>query len=304
MAYRGRFAPTPSGPLHLGSLLTALAGYLQAKSQNGRWLLRMDDLDQPRCMAGADTEILHQLEAHGLHWDEPVRYQSAHETDYRAVLESLRMNDALYPCRCTRNELARDSSTGPDGPVYSGRCRETAAGATPHALRLKLDPATTLSLDDGWQGPLVRLTRQDIGDFVVRRADGQIAYQLACVIDEAAMGITEVVRGADLIGSSFRQILLMGRLGFALPRYRHLPVLLDRQGRKLSKQNRATALRNENASENLVTCLRLLAQAPPDSLLRETPETLLRWAVEHWKPDRVPKRQFISVHGAAQQVLA
>ncbi len=305
MAYRGRFAPTPSGALHLGSLVTALAGYLQARSQQGLWLLRMDDLDRPRCVAGADTEILRQLEAHGLHWDEPVRYQSAHEDDYRAALESLRANDVLYPCHCTRNQLAHDSFTGPDGPVYSGRCRKTVAWAEPHALRLKLAPRMTLSLDDGWQGSMVRRSRRDIGDFVVRRADGQIAYQLACVVDEAAMGITEVVRGADLIGSSFRQIALMQQLGHTAPRYRHLAVLVDRNGRKLSKQNHAAAIRNQNASENLVTCLRLLAQnPPPDSLCLETPETLMRWAIRHWNPGLVPKRQIIPIHGAAQQLLA
>ncbi len=303
MTYRGRFAPTPSGPLHLGSLLTALAGYLQAKSQNGQWLLRMDDLDRPRCVPGADTEIQRQLATHALQWDGSVRYQSAHEPEYRAALEKLHADDVLYACICTRAELARDSRPGADGPVYSGTCRGKSAANGPHALRLELKSAA-VQIDDGWQGALKRQTSNDIGDFIVRRADGQIGYQLACVVDEIAMGITEVVRGADLIGSSFRQIALMAQLKLEAPRYRHLPVLLDDQGRKLSKQNHAKPAQAETASANLATCLQILGQHPPAAIRQSTPAEVVTWAVSHWQPAQVPQQLAHRINGAAQQVLA
>lgn len=299
MNYRGRFAPTPSGPLHAGSLLTALASHLDAKSKGGIWLLRIDDLDTLRCAPGATDEILRQLEAHGLHWDDPVRYQSHHVREYEAALTTLRTRATLYPCRCTRADLKRDSRPGPDDAVYSGRCREADAAAGAHSLRVQMTTGA-LEIDDPTQGLLQRERRLDIGDFIVRRGDGAIAYQLACVVDEAAQGITDVVRGADLIGSSFRQTHLQGLLGLPSPRYRHLPVLLDAQGRKLSKQNHATPLAPEHASTQLFDTLRLLGQAVPPELAGAAPAALLAWATKHWNPSRIP-RQF---HGAAQQHLA
>jgi len=291
-SYRGRFAPTPSGPLHLGSLLTALAGFLQARIQSGLWFLRMDDLDAPRCVPGVDALIQRQLEVHALHWDGAVRYQSRHEADYRAALHELRLRESSYACVCTRAVLARDALAGPDGPVYAGTCRGHGESAAPHALRLKLDEEH-LQLEDAWQGRLTRHSLSDIGDFVLQRADGRIAYQLACVVDEQALGITEVVRGADLIGSSFRQIYLMRRMGLPAPSYRHLPVLLGQDGRKLSKQNHAAAADNDHASANLITCLRLLGQKPPDFILRDAPRHIVGWAIEHWDAGAVPKSQTI-----------
>jgi glutamyl-Q tRNA(Asp) synthetase len=283
--YRGRFAPTPSGPLHLGSLVTALAGFLQARVAGGRWLLRIDDLDAPRCVPGAAAQIQRQLEDHALDWDESPRLQSAHVDEYREALERLLRSGTLYACTCTRAQLARDSLAGPDGPVYAGTCR--GKQHTSGALRFRAG-AGIERLDDGWQGILERDIARDIGDFTVRRADDQVGYQLACVVDEAAQGITEVVRGADLLGSTFRQRLLKRALGLAQPRVRHLPVLLDAGGRKLSKQNHAAPVESNGGSMNLVHCLRYLEQQTPVALERATTREVVDWAVANWRPSRVP----------------
>lgn len=291
--YCGRFAPTASGPLHLGSLLTALAGFLQARRAGGRWLLRIDDLDGPRCRPEHADTILEQLTAHGLHWDGAVRWQSRHIADYESALRQLQQRARLYTCGCSRATLARQSRAGPDGPVYAGTCRDRALTAAGAAFRLEAG-AGVLHLADPWQPAIERNIERDIGDFVVRRADGQIGYQLACVVDEAAQAVTEVVRGADLIGSSLRQIVLMRRLAQSAPAYRHLPVLLDAEGNKLSKQNHAPPLDNAQAVANLLRCLALLGQAPPKALFDASVEELLGWSVEHWNSDALPRVRALS----------
>ncbi|MDP3859724.1 MAG: tRNA glutamyl-Q(34) synthetase GluQRS [Stagnimonas sp.] len=287
--YRGRFAPTPSGPLHLGSLLTALASWLDARAAQGRWLLRIDDLDRARCPPGASDLILRQLEAHGLYWDESPRWQSEHVEEYQQAFAELERRGHTYACYCTRALLAVESRAGPDGPVYSGRCR--LIGARPEAVaassRLRLEPEA-LELVDPIQGTLRRHSTRDIGDFVLRRADGVIGYQLACVLDEAAQGITEVLRGADLIGSSFRQRLLQRELGLRSPGYAHLPVLTGADGRKLSKQNGAAALDPDQPASNLRHCLQLLGQAEPEPGLPV--EQLLLGASQRWLRSSVPPR--------------
>lgn len=286
--YRGRFAPTPSGPLHLGSLLTALAGWLRARQAQGQWLLRIDDLDRARCPQGASAVILRQLEAHGLHWDEAPRLQSEHVEEYAAALEQLRALGTVYPCTCTRARLAAESRPGPDGPVYCGRCRQGPCDSTaPSALRW-LVPAGRLELQDPVQGRLWRDAETEIGDFVLRRSDGVYGYQLACVVDEQAQGITEVVRGADLIGSSLRQVLLLRALRSPVPAYVHLPVLTAAGGRKLSKQNGATALDEKTVGANLLLCLRALGQHPPADLRRAPTPEILDWALQHWRLGQVP----------------
>lgn len=292
--YRGRFAPTPSGPLHLGSLLTALASWLQARHRSGQWQLRMDDLDTPRCPPGMDREILRQLQAHGLTWDGDIRYQSAHLSEYQETLAGLIAAGATYPCRCTRAELARSSRPGPDHPVYSGHCRarNTSATAGPCSLRLQI-PALTIRLNDGIQGMVERQLELEIGDFIIRRSDGQFAYQLACAVDESAMAITEVVRGIDLLGSTFQQIHLLQRLGMPTPRYLHLPVIVDHQGRKLSKQNHAAALTDVEAPANLHRCLELLGQDLPSPTC--TQAQLLEQAARSWDPGRIPRTAQISI---------
>jgi glutamyl-Q tRNA(Asp) synthetase len=286
--YRGRFAPTPSGPLHLGSLLTALAGFLDARHARGRWLLRIDDLDHPRCPAGAADLILAQLEAHGLHWDESPRYQSQHLAEYQSCLSNLQNTGHVYSCHCTRAELARNGPHGADGPVYDGRCRTREFDAAGGTLRFR-SGVGTLELDDDIQGVQRRDVASDIGDFVVRRRDGIIGYHLASVIDERAQRITDVVRGADLTGSSLSQLRLFQQFGWQAPRYRHLPILLDSSGRKLSKQNHAPAIEIHQASDNLWQCLRWLGQEPPIELRGATPAALLSWATPRWRRDRVPR---------------
>jgi glutamyl-Q tRNA(Asp) synthetase len=292
--YRGRFAPTPSGPLHLGSLLTALASFLQAKAEKGQWLLRIDDLDTPRIAAGAEAHILHQLEAHGLYWDEKPRRQSEHLKEYQQAVDALRGRNKLYACHCTRAELAARSLPGPDGPVYAGNCQRLALSFADASVRLRVTDEE-LSFQDGWQGLQRRRMREDIGDTVILRRDGVHAYQLACAVDEHTQGITEVVRGADLLGSTFRQLYLMHLLRLRVPKYRHLPVLVDSEHRKLSKQNHAKPADDVRAGSNLMICLEWLGQKPPPALNKAPPAEILAWAIARWTPANVPQRMEIEV---------
>lgn len=301
--YRGRFAPTPSGPLHLGSLVTALASYLQARSHHGRWLLRIDDLDAPRCPPGMAARILRQLEAHALDWDGAPRYQSAHVEQYRTALATLQAQGRLYACTCSRADLKAHSLPGPDGLVYDGRCRDRQRAHGSLRLRVGNGP---LCFEDIWQGRQCRDQATEIGDAVLRRADGQIAYQLACVVDEQAQAITEVVRGADLLGSTLQQRCVQDALGITPPAYRHLPVLLDARGRKLSKQNHAPAVDEGVASANLHAALTLLGQSPPREAEDLAPAAILRWATLAWDAAKVPRSAQIEggiAYNAVQQSL-
>ena len=296
--YRGRFAPTPSGPLHLGSLLTALASWLCARVAGGDWLLRIDDLDTARCDPAWTARILRQLEAHGLHWDEAPRYQSQHTDDYAAALARLEDSHRLYACDCSRARLRASAlRKGMEGPVYDGHCRDRHLPPAGHALRLRTD-AGTQAFDDGWQGLQRCDPAEHIGDFIVRRRDGIVGYQLACAVDEQAQGITEVVRGADLLGSTFMQRQIGAALGYVSPRYRHLPVLVGSDGRKLSKQNHARAIDESAAGMRLHQCLRWLGQKPPDALATASVEEVLSWAVQHWRPGALPRGACINVEQA------
>lgn len=292
--YRGRFAPTPSGPLHLGSLLTALASYLQARHHGAEWLLRIDDLDGPRNTPGAVTTILAQLDAHGLCWDRTPRYQSQHIPEYEHALQQLRMHSALFACSCTRAQLKLSALPGSDDPVYPGTCRSRRLHEAGHALRLTTADEQ-LCFEDGLQGRQCRHARMQIGDFVLRRADGQIGYQLACAVDESAQQIGEVIRGADLLGSTFRQLLVQRALGQAPACYGHVPVLVARDGRKLSKQNHVLALQPDQAPHNLWHCLDLLGQSPPADLRGTSVTTLIEWGVAHWQLARVPRQASLTL---------
>ncbi len=264
----GRFAPSPTGPLHFGSLVAAVGSYLQAKSGNsGKWHLRIEDLDPPREAPGAVASILTTLERFGFRWDGQVEYQSQHGDRYQAALDRLIDSGHAYRCGCTRKEIADSALSGIEGPVYPGTCRNGVPdGKEGRAWRVRTD------------GEL----EQKIGDFVIRRADGYWAYQLAVVVDDAALGVTEVVRGADLIGSTSRQMHLQKLLGYPTPTYRHLPVVLGEDGRKLSKSLAAVPLGAGFEAAALVAALRFLGQQPPDALGSADPTAVWSWAMENW----------------------
>ncbi len=284
--YVGRFAPSPTGPLHFGSLVAALASWLDARAVDGVWLLRMEDLDKPREQPGAADAILRQLDALGLTWDGEVSYQSTRDARYREALDVLRRSGVTYPCGCTRREIA-DSTLAIDGArIYPGTCR---AGLPPgKAARTTRVRTTTDAIHfvDRILGECVQAIEREVGDFVVVRADALVAYQLAVVVDDADQGITDVVRGADLIDSTARQILLQQRLGFATPRYAHVPVAVDAAGEKLSKQTGAAPIDPSHRATSLAQTLRFLGHPPPIDL---PPNDLLPWAVAHWDVQRVPR---------------
>jgi glutamyl-Q tRNA(Asp) synthetase len=287
----------------MGSLFTALASYLQARAQGGRWLIRIDDLDTPRNVAGADSIILQQLEAHGLEWDEAPRYQTQHALEYRDALSTLLSQHKLYPCTCTRAELALTSISGPDGPVYAGTCRSKTIVSGKHALRLRVTD-NSLSFVDLLLGQQTHRLPREIGDFVVQRSDGILGYQLACAVDEAEQGITEVIRGADLLDSTFRQLYVQQQLKLPHARYGHLPVLVQPDGKKLSKQNHAEPIATSNASENLQRCLTALGQNPPAALIGAPPHEILSWAVPHWQMCRIPQKSALQwSNGPASGIL-
>jgi glutamyl-Q tRNA(Asp) synthetase len=287
----------------MGSLFTALASYLQARAQRGRWLIRMDDLDTPRNVAGADSVILRQLEAHGLEWDEAPRYQTLHIAEYRDALDVLQQQGLLYPCTCTRAELALTAIAGPDGPVYAGTCRGKIAGSEKHSLRLRV-AVESLSFVDLLLGHKTRNLPREIGDFVVQRSDGILGYQLACAVDEAGQGITEVIRGSDLLDSTFRQLYVQSLLKLPHAHYGHLPLLVWPNGKKLSKQNHADPIDASSAPSNLLKCLIVLGQNPPEALAGGPPGELLDWAVKHWQTGQIPQNAALQwSNGPASGIL-
>ena len=287
--YRGRFAPSPSGPLHFGSLVAALGSFLESRRQGGKWLLRMEDLDTPRCSKNAADEILRTLEAFGFIWDEPVVWQSQRQEAYATALEQLKRGGSVFGCACTRRELADSSLTADGAARYPGTCRDgLPPGKAARAWRFKVGGAR-IAFTDGIQGRIDCTLDTEVGDFVLLRADGIYAYQLAVVIDDAAAGITHVVRGADLLASTPRQIVLQQALGLPTPAYAHLPVALDVRGEKLSKQTLAAALDGSAAVPMLVAALAFLGQKPPPWLEQVTLNELWTWATEQWSPGQVPR---------------
>jgi len=286
---RGRFAPSPTGPLHFGSMVAAVGSFLQAKSRGGQWLVRIEDLDPPREAPGAADDILRTLEACGLHWDGAVMYQSRRQGVYEATLRMLERLDAIYPCACSRREIADSSMKGVDGPVYPGTCREgMAPGREPRAWRVKVN-GQIVEFADALQGRVRRQLASDFGDFVLRRADGFFAYQLAVVVDDAEQGVTEIVRGADLIESTPRQIHLQRLLGLPTPQYAHLPVALNARNEKLSKQTFAAPVDAARPQQLLFQVLRFLGQQPQAELVGNNLDDFWRWAVAHWRLERVPR---------------
>lgn len=283
----GRFAPSPTGPLHMGSLLAALASFLSARSCGGRWLLRMDDLDQARVVPEADRLILDTLLLFGLQWDGAVLYQSTRRAAYDCALTRLIAAHRVFACGCTRKE-AQAGPEGLEGPIYPGTCRcGLPSGREARSWRLRVDSAQ-ITVYDGVQHAYTQALATDVGDFVVRRADDVIAYQLATVVDDAHQGVTEVVRGADLLSSTPRQVLIAGFLDYPAVRYAHIPVIVDASGSKLGKSQGALALDHDAVVSQLWHCLMLLGQRPPEALRDGTRDSLLRWGVTHWDLARVP----------------
>lgn len=282
--YRGRFAPSPTGPLHFGSLVTALGSYLQARSEQGEWLVRMEDIDPPREQAGAADAILRALEAYGLYWDGPVLYQSTRHEAYDAALEKLAKNNLSFACGCSRKTIAASGA----GHIYPGTCRDgLPAGASPRAIRVRT-PDQPVSFTDVLQGQIDFNLQTDVGDFVVHRADGFYAYHLAVVVDDAEQGITEIVRGTDLLSSTPPQRYLQQCLGYPHPQYCHLPIAVNQQGQKLSKQTFAEPIDIQTPGPTLCKALRFLGQPLDSGLEKADPGLILEWATEQWNMRNVP----------------
>lgn len=278
--YRGRFAPSPTGPLHAGSLVAAVASYLDARAAGGEWHLRIEDVDAPRTVAGAADDILRTLESLGFAWDGPVVQQSQRREAYEAALSKLRAEGHLYRCRCSRREVADSALRGIEGAVYPGTCRSMGLGEdVDGADRFRVPPGD-VRFEDRRLGALSQDLAREIGDFVVKRRDGLHAYQLAVVVDDAECGVTDVVRGADLLWSTPRQVVLQRALGYRTPRYLHVPVVTNAAGEKLSKQTRAPAIAPGDASA-LRDALRFLGQPVPPG---GSPREMLDAAVKNWTP--------------------
>ena len=273
--YRGRFAPSPTGPLHAGSLVAALASFLDARHHNGQWQLRIDDIDPPRAVAGSIDAITEALLAHGLKWDGPVLYQSHSSPHYDSALDMLMSSGWLFRCLCTRATLDADGCCGQ-------HCEDHNIGVeTPHSLRVKVAPERLEGFSDRFLGKQSAPTETALKDFIVKRRDGLYAYQLAAAIDDAKPQFTHVVRGADLLESTHRQRWLQQLLGLEPPSYAHVAVLVDQEGNKLSKQTGAPPLDNRQPEKSLRQCLQHLRQPAPPSSARRVPE-ILDHATEHW----------------------
>ena len=282
--YVGRFAPSPTGPLHLGSLLAALASYLDARANGGIWLLRIDDIDPPREQIGASEAIIDGLKRYDMDWDGDALMQSSRRPAHDGAISRLLGAGTAFYCSCSRNDL--NAYAG----VYPGTCRQRGVISRRDAsIRLRVDDPDTVEFEDRIQGK-TQFDRTDMGgDFVIMRRDRLIAYQLACAVDDAWQGVTHVVRGCDLLGSTARQLHVMRELGLRVPCYAHIPVIVGASGAKLSKQNHAEALNPEKAEDTLIACLRLLGQAPPPSDSNKHCRDILLWATANWAPDRIPR---------------
>jgi glutamyl-Q tRNA(Asp) synthetase len=285
--YRGRFAPSPTGPLHFGSLVAALGSYLDAKHHRGKWLVRMEDLDTTRTVPGAADDILRTLERLGLRWDEEIIYQSQRSETYMPALQNLQRMNAVYPCTCTRKEIADSALHGIDGQIYPGTCRNGIPDEREGRAWRVITNKQTLKFNDALQGNISQQLESEIGDFVVKRADGLFAYQLAVVVDDAHQEITHVVRGADLLASTPRQIHLQQLLGLATPQYLHLPVAINVSGEKLSKQTLAKPLDLNHATLLLNEALKFLQQNPPAELVHENIPAILQWGIQNWDRNRL-----------------
>jgi len=287
-AYIGRFAPSPTGPLHFGSLLAAMASYLEARCRHGRWLLRIEDIDPPREEPGAYSAIVRALEAYGFEWDGPVAYQSQNVDRHRELVARLLDEGHAYRCACSRQDLA-EAKQGPLGPIYPGTCR-TGCSAAVTAVRVRTNNRR-IAFNDLLQGLQSQRLEAESGDFIVQRRDGLIAYHLAVVGDDFHQGITHIVRGADLLDSTPRQIHLQRLLGFSTPLYAHIPVVVNRSGQKLSKRTGATPIPINEVRPTLVAALEALRQNPPQSLVEAELGSIWAWATGNWSLNRAGRRE-------------
>lgn len=285
--YIGRFAPTPSGGLHLGSLVTAIASYLDAKSFAGKWLVRIENIDSSREVEGASDNILRTLEAFGFEWDDAVLWQSQRSDAYEAVIDKLIHSGLAYACTCSRKQLA-------NSVVYPNICRNKLNSQVNASIRVRT-PSLIYQFQDRVQGIFTQKLAEEVGDFVIKRRDGLIAYQLAVVLDDALQGITHVVRGADLLDSTPRQIYLQELLGFSMPSYMHIPVLIDSCGYKLSKSRCSPFITLNQTSSLLVYALRILGQKIEINFIDESPSCILSWAIANWRSELIPKKLAITV---------
>jgi len=280
----GRFAPSPTGPLHFGSLVAAVASYCDVKSRNGQWLLRIEDVDQTRCLPNVSVDIISTLQRFGFEWDAEIIYQSQRTDLYAQALSQLHKQGLAYACTCSRKEIA-DSSTlqGIEGILYPGTCLvQPIKPGMATAWRIKTD-SRTIQFHDRIQGAQQHQMRRDIGDFVIQRADGLFSYQLAVVVDDAMQGITHVVRGADLLHSTTRQIYLQQHLGHPTPVYAHIGLVRNAQGQKLSKQTLAAALPSDNLASTLRSAFDFLPQLPNPAPALQSIPALWQWAMESWQ---------------------
>ncbi len=283
MSYIGRFAPSPSGHLHFGSLIAAVGSYLQAKSQLGKWLVRIEDIDPPREQPGAANAILRTLERYHLFWDDEVVYQSQRTARYEEILSELFKQQQVYYCHCTRAQIQAA------GSFYPGTCRDHHVPANHAAIRLKVDSGCS-HFNDQILGHIQVDHDLSQEDFILKRRDGLFAYNLAVVIDDHDSGITEIVRGADLLEPTVRQITLFETLGWSAPQWMHLPLAIQSNGLKLSKQNHAPAIDDLPVMETLVQVLQFLGQALPQDVVDMTPTELLQYAIQHWDIHLIPKQ--------------
>lgn len=280
--HRGRFAPSPTGPLHFGSIIAALGSFLEARHHGGEWLVRIDDVDGPRTAAGATDSILADLERLGLTWDGEVCYQSTRNDRYREALDRLRLAGWTFPCGCSRRDYA---------DIYPGTCRYgLAPGKRARTRRMRVADVC-IELDDAIQGRWSQRLDEAVGDFVIRRADGIFAYHLAAVVDDSEFGVTDIVRGADLLESTPRQVHLQRCLDLPTPRYAHLPIAVNVAGQKLSKQTYAEPVTDAAPVPLIIGVLEFLGQHPPAELLEARLDELMRWAITHWRMDRVPRHR-------------
>ncbi|MDJ0759087.1 MAG: tRNA glutamyl-Q(34) synthetase GluQRS [Woeseiaceae bacterium] len=296
-SYVGRFAPSPTGPLHFGSLLAACASYLEAKQRAGRWLLRIEDIDPPREQPGAADRIIRALESFGFEWDGPVHYQSESHEKHLEALAFLEASNLTYHCGCSRKDLA-EAPVGPLGTIYPGTCR-SGSDASEYAVRVRVDD-TVVTFDDRLQGKQAQSMLTESGDFIVHRRDKLIAYHLAVVVDDNLHGVNDIVRGIDLMDSTPRQIWLQRLLGYAIPTYAHIPVAVHPDGDKLSKLTGARELDVEQAPAILINALDALSLDTPSELVDATLPEIWSWAAEAWDIGRLAGRQSIIVPNQQQ----